>query len=236
LVVAADSRFSKTREMMGIRTEQLNFDRTCIVTRMTHEEPHDETAYECFFESHTLAVLPLNNKRVSIVMTLDSSEADGVLSLSPVGFAKMISDKIGARLGKMKLDTKLFSYPLISTYAQKFYAPRYALLGDAAVGMHPVTAHGFNFGLRGADVLAREIQIAANTGIDIGSASVLRNYSAQHRMATRPMYFGTNTLVKLYTHRSKPAAWLRGALLRIGNNLPPAKRMIMNQLTETDAA
>jgi 2-polyprenyl-6-methoxyphenol hydroxylase-like FAD-dependent oxidoreductase len=136
----------------------------------------------------------------------------------------------------MKLDTQLFPYPLISTYAQKFHAPRYALLGDAAVGMHPVTAHGFNFGLRGADALAREIQAARAVGADIGATHVLRNYSAAHRIKTRPMYFGTNALVKLYTNRSAPAAWLRGALLRLGNNLPPAKRMIMNQLTETGVA
>jgi 2-polyprenyl-6-methoxyphenol hydroxylase-like FAD-dependent oxidoreductase len=136
----------------------------------------------------------------------------------------------------MKLDTQLFAYPLISTYAQKFYAPRYALLGDAAVGMHPVTAHGFNFGLRGADTLAREIQAGLQTGMDIGSASVLKNYSAAHRQATRPMYLGTNMLVKLFTNRSQPAAFLRATLLRLGNHLPPAKRMIMNQLTETGTA
>ena len=33
-------------------------------------------------------------------------------------------------------DRSSFNYPL--------------LIGDAAVGMHPVTAHGFNFGLAGA--------------------------------------------------------------------------------------
>lgn len=235
LVVAADSRFSRTRDMAGIQTEKLNFDRTCIVCRMSCEKPHDYTAYECFFESHTLAVLPLNNQHVSVVMTIDSAEAGGILSLSPVAFAEMIEDKINRRLGKMKLPGKLFSYPLIATYAQKFYAPRYALLGDAAVGMHPVTAHGFNFGLRGADVLAHEIQNAMRLGLDIGASPILRRYSMAHRIATRAMYLGTNILVKLYTNRSAPAAWLRGALLKIGNNLPPAKKMIMNQLTESRA-
>ena len=236
LVVAADSRFSKTRDMVGIETEKLNFKRTCIVCRMSHELSHDETAYECFFESHTLAVLPLNREHVSIVMTLNSDEADGVLALSPDDFARMISDKLENRLGKMKLASKLFSYPLIATYAQQFYAPRYALLGDAAVGMHPVTAHGFNFGLRGADTLAHEIQSALKVGGDIGSMTVLQNYGMAHRIATRTIYLGTNAIVKLYTNHNQPAQWLRATLLKLGNTLAPAKRMIMNQLTESRAA
>ena len=45
--------------------------------------------------------------------------------------------------GKMKLVGKRYSYPMITTYTKKFISHRFAVIGDAAVGMHPVTAHGF---------------------------------------------------------------------------------------------
>ena len=164
------------------------------------------------------------------------SAGDQVPLAALAGCHVVIEEKLENRLGKMKLASKLFSYPLIATYAQTFYAPRYALLGDAAVGMHPVTAHGFNFGLRGADTLAHEIQSALMVGGDIGSPTVLQNYGMAHRIATRTIYLGTNALVKLYTNHSPPAQWLRTALLKLGNTLAPAKRLIMNQLTESRVA
>ncbi len=236
LAVAADSRFSPTRKMMGIPVETLDFRRTCIVCRMGHEKPHDRAAYECFHYDRTLAVLPLNNNHSSIVITLPTEESAAVLALTPEEFAQDIERRIDSRLGGMSLASKLYPYPLVATYARKFYAKRFALIGDAAVGMHPVTAHGFNLGLRGQHTLAQEIVAALDTGMDIGSAEVLRRYDRQHRLATRPLYLGTNALVRLYTKETPPARLVRHALLRLGNRIGPAKRLIMDQLTEIKSA
>ncbi len=234
LIVAADSRFSKTREMMNIETSMLNFKRTCIVCNMDYEGEEQDTAIECFHYGRTLAVLPLTNKRCSLVITIDSDKAKNILDMSPEELANDIEQRIDGYLGKMKLTTKLFSYPLMGVYAQKFYAQRYALIGDTAVGMHPVTAHGFNMGLRGANTLAGEIKTALKQGIDYGSVSVLSQYHQKHRQFTRPLYLGTNALVKLYTNESPPAKFLRHGLLKLGNRLKPAKHIITNLLTETD--
>ena len=59
--------------------------------------------------------------------------------------------------------------------AQRFYGKRSALIGDAAVGMHPVTAHGFNLGLASADLLAKLVLEAEQRGQDIGAKSLLEN-------------------------------------------------------------
>jgi 2-polyprenyl-6-methoxyphenol hydroxylase-like FAD-dependent oxidoreductase len=111
---------------------------------------------------------------------------------------------------------------------------RFALIGDAAVGMHPVTAHGFNFGLRGAETLIREIGDAARSGGDIGSASVLQRYAREHRSATYPLYTATNAIVGLYTDNSVPARIAREALLPLSNALTPIKDFMLYKLTEID--
>jgi ubiquinone biosynthesis UbiH/UbiF/VisC/COQ6 family hydroxylase len=232
LIVAADSRFSATRRMMGIPTAMRDFGRVCIVCRMKLDRDHDDTAYECFFYDRTMAVLPLNGRYCSVVLTIASERADEILKLSPTEFGRDMTKRMEGKFGTMSLDTELFPYPLVGTYADRFYANRYALMGDAAVGMHPVTAHGFNFGLRGAATLAREIQSANDLGLDIGGRDVLMRYHEEHRKATLPMYLGTNTLVALYTNTSPLAKLARKSLLMVGQHLPPAKRMIMNQLTE----
>jgi len=235
LVVAADSRFSETRRKMGISTSMLDFGRSCIVCTMDAEVPHEETALECFHFDRTLAILPLNDNQVSIVITLNTEENERVLAMSKEDFAEDIERRIDGAFGKMKLTSELFPYPLVATFAKTFYANRFAIIGDAAVGMHPVTAHGFNLGLRGAHTLADEIKEAIQVGGDFSSKAVLEGYSRKHRRASAPIYHGTNALVRLYTKNTYTAKLARRALLRLGNTLKPAKRLIMNQLTETKA-
>jgi len=202
--------------------------------KMDYEGEEQDTAMECFQYGRTLAVLPLTNKRCSVVLTIDTDKAHEILDATPEDLATDIEKRIDSHLGKMVLTTKLFSYPLMGIYAQKFYGQRYALIGDTAVGMHPVTAHGFNMGIRGAHTLAEEIKTAIAQGIDFGSVAVLNNYHQKHRNFTRPLYLGTNALVKLYTNESTPARFIRHRLLKLGNRLKPAKHIITNLLTETD--
>jgi len=218
--------------MMGISTDMRDFGRTCIVCKMKLDRDHDDTAYECFFYDRTLAVLPLNGRYCSVVITIATDDAHLVLDQGKAEFGREITERMEGRFGKMTLDTELFPYPLVGTYADKFYANRYALMGDAAVGMHPVTAHGFNFGLRGAATLANEIKTAHDLGLDFGSEDVLCRYHSAHRHATLPLYLGTNALVGLYTKTTPLAKLARKALLSLGQHIPPAKKMIMNQLTE----
>ncbi len=227
LIIAADSRFSNARRMMGISTNMLDFGRTCVVCTLKHELPHDDTAYECFHYDRTLAVLPLNDGKLSVVITLKSEESGDLLSMKPQDFADDIARRIDHKFGKLEPDSELHPYPLVATLAKKFCGNRFALIGDAAVGMHPVTAHGFNLGLSGAYKLAQELKSNSHD-----PQSALERYSRKHHRHCAVLYHGTNAIVKLYTKNLRTAKFARKALLRLGNHLKPAKRLIMNQLTE----
>jgi len=236
LIVAADSRFSAMRRMMGISTSMLDFGRTCVVCTMSIEAPHNDTAYECFHFGRTLAILPMNGNQVSVVITLKSEEDSDLLGMSASQFSADIEKRIEGKFGKMGLTSKLFPYPLVATLAKTFHKNRFVLIGDAAVGMHPVTAHGFNLGLRGANTLADAIKSAISTGNDFASQEVLQQYSRTHRRTCAPLYHGTNALVHLYTKETPAAKLARRVLLRLGNRIQPAKQLIMNQLTDKTAA
>lgn len=234
LVIAADSRFSSARRKMGISASMLDFGRTVIVCNMEHETPHGQMAYECFGYDRTLAVLPLHGNTSSIVITVSSDEADDIMNMSEDAFNADISARFDHRLGNMSLVGERYPYPLVATYARHFVETRFALMGDAAVGMHPVTAHGYNLGLRGADTLAQQIKYAIASGADIGMDSVLKPYQAKHRRATWPLYEGTNLLVRLFTKDTPRARFVRKTMLKLGKHLPPVKKLITNQLTESE--
>lgn len=232
MVVSADSRFSGTRRMMGISADMFDFGRTAIVCRVTHEKPHHETAYECFRYSRTLALLPLNGNRASVVITVPSNQAKRYMEMTVDDFNTTIEEGLDGEFGSMELEGERFSYPLVAVHANHFVGTRYALLGDAAVGMHPVTAHGFNLGLRGQNTLATAMKSAISRGEPFYGHSVLGHYERQQMVASRPIYHGTNAIVRLFTNDSAAARLLRKAALRFGNNFPPVQWAIIHKLTE----
>ena len=130
----------------------------------------------------------------------------------------------------MKIIGKRYSYPMITTYSKKFVAHRFALIGDAAVGMHPVTAHGFNLGLRGLEILTKEINFAIKHNIDIGLPIVLRKYQLKLHRAAIPLYLSTNGIVSLYTNTSIVGMFMRQILLRTVNFIKPIKQTFLDAL------
>jgi len=233
LVVAADSRFSEIRRKMGIPSIMKDFSKVMITTRMSHEKAHNHVALECFNYGHTLALLPLNGNVSSVVLTVPTDRLDEILSLDEENFNEMASDGFDRKLGQMKQIGDRHSYPLVGVYAQKFRATRFALIGDAAVGMHPVTAHGFNLGLRGQDLLSLSISRALNSGLDIGADVVLKEFERKQINLSRLMYFGTNGIVSLFTNDDVAIKQVRKLVLKFANRFPPVKALITQHLTES---
>ena len=230
LVVAADSRFSKMRSKVGISAFIHNFDKNMIVCRMEHEKPHHNIAYEFFRYKQTQASLPYIKKQSSIVTTVSKETSSYLKGISKNKFNKEIQNNFNNFFGKMKLIGKRYSYPMITTYSKKFVANRFALIGDAAVGMHPVTAHGFNLGLKGLEILTKEIKSALDRNTDISSSQVLRKYQYKlHRIAI-PLYLSTNGIVSLYTNITYPAKLARKFALRMVNSIKPVKRAFLSVL------
>jgi ubiquinone biosynthesis UbiH/UbiF/VisC/COQ6 family hydroxylase len=232
LVVAADSRFSETRRAMGIAAGMHDFGKTMLVLRMHHEVPHEQVAWEWFGVGQTLALLPLHDPHTSsVVLTLQPQQMQALLALDDAALEAAMAERFQQRLGAMRVAGPRCVYPLVGVYAKRFAAERFALIGDAAVGMHPVTAHGFNFGLLGQATLARELRAAVDAGQPIWSPALLQRYEREHRLATRPLYLATQMLAGLYTDDRRPARVLRKLALGAGARLGPFKRLVMSGLT-----
>lgn len=231
LLVAADSRFSDTRRMMGISASMHDFGKTMMVCTMAHERSHHHVAWEWFDYGQTLALLPMNDQQSSVVITLTAQKIAELMALPVADFEREVSLRFQHRLGEMRLISTRHAYPLVTTYPKNFVANRFALIGDAAVGMHPVTAHGFNFGLQSAYSLAAQIQVALKVGKDIAATEVLTAYEKNHRAATKPLFMATHLVAKLFSDDRLPARVVRNIALRVSNRMTPFKRAIAKSLT-----
>lgn len=226
LVVAADTRFSALRKSQGIGARMVDFGRTMLVCRVGHAHPHQGVATEWFDRGQTIAMLPLAGDQSSFVLTLDARQMGHIETMTDAAFVREVERRTQRRWGAITLTSARHYYPLVAVYADQFFAPRFALLGDAAVGMHPVTAHGFNFGLRGAFALGEAILSSVRQSRDIGESAALRRYERGHRRATLPLFAATNAIAKLYSDDRGLARLARGAALRLMHATPGARRLV----------
>ena len=208
-----------------------DFGRSVIVGRVAHEQDNGGTAWECFRYGNTLALLPLNQGQSSAVVTVASDQAPHWMALSDDEFSARIDMQSDRRLGVTGTVGARHLYPLVGVYAHRFVAPRFALIGDAAVGMHPVTAHGWNFGLYGVEVLARELKASLSAGRDIGAMGALQAFEREHRRTTLPVYLGTNAVVSLFCDERSLPKLARRAVLTLAERVPPFSGLIKAAIT-----
>ncbi|WP_267395117.1 MULTISPECIES: 5-demethoxyubiquinol-8 5-hydroxylase UbiM [unclassified Sphingomonas] len=233
LLVAADSRFSDIRARLGIAARVNRLGRSMLLAEVEHDLDHRGIATEWFDYGQTIALLPLAGRRSSVVLTLPEDAIARLASWSPTALSTELTRRSGEHLGTMRMTGRSHVYPLATTWSEHFAATRAALIGDAAVGMHPVTAHGFNLGLRSAVSLSRLVGAARARRHDIGGSLLLRRYEAAHRMAAAPLFAATGAIVRLYTDEHLPARLVRPTLLRAAGRMPLVRsgvsRMLMHR-------
>ncbi|MBL7240380.1 5-demethoxyubiquinol-8 5-hydroxylase UbiM [Komagataeibacter rhaeticus] len=234
LAIGADGRFSQLRRMQRIGAVMHDFRRSMLVCRMAHDLPHHHVATQWFDEGQTVALLPVNGGASSVVLTLPPDQIERLRTLDRDAFNAEIMERVGNRLGNMRLVSTRHSYPLRAVYAHRFVAPGFALLGDAAVGMHPITAHGFNLGLKGQESLAQEVAAGLARGEQPGSLATLRRFERRHRLATAPLFAATNGIATVYTRDEPAFRVLRQAGLRVADALAPFKSMVTEMLMDRE--
>jgi len=230
LTIVADGRLSKIREKLCIYANKTNFGTSMSTFRMMHQLNNNNIASEYFQYNQTLAVLPIQKNLSSIIITLQNNKSKTFLNMTKKKINKKIENDLKGKLGKMHLIGKKYTYPMLTVYSNEFFRDRCVLVGDTAVGMHPVTAQGFNLCLRGIDILQNKIRDALINKLDIGNINVLEKYDKKFRKVSLPIYLATNGIVSLYTNQKPIIKLARKSLLLLANVMQPVKNAIIDDL------
>jgi 2-octaprenyl-6-methoxyphenol hydroxylase len=229
LLVAADGIRSRLRSLAGIKTVTWSYPQSAIVVNVRHRRPHGGVAVEHFLPGGPFAILPLKGDRSSLVWTERSAEAARLVEGDDFVFLAELERRFGRRLGEIALEGSRRSYPLGLTLARDFVCPRFALLGDAAHGIHPIAGQGLNLGFRDAAALAETIVDAHRLGLDIGSLEVLRRYERWRRYDTWQMGVMTDALNRLFSNNLTPLRVSRDVGLGIVDRLPRLKKLFISE-------
>lgn len=203
LLVGAEGRASPTRDLAGITLGQWSYRQRGIVTAVTLEKPHQNTAFEIFYPDGPLAILPLNDDdegrpMASIVWTVPEGKADAWVALSDRAFGAALTRMSGGFLGQITPVAPRSSWPLALHQASAMVAPRIALVGDSAHIIHPIAGQGLNLGLRDVAALAQVLGEGARLGLDPGDLAQLKRYQDWRMLDNMMMAAATDVLGRLY--------------------------------------
>ena len=229
LVVGADGRGSLIRRAAGIATFGWAYGQSGVVATVTVERDHQGVAYEHFLPAGPFAILPLTQRRVSLVWTENTAREEALRGASPAVFAAHLARRFGAFLGRLRVVGPRFVYPLSLQLAERLTAPRVALLGDAAHAIHPIAGQGLNMGLKDAAALAQVLIEAVRLGEDVGDAAVLDRYARWRGLDNVGVALATDLFTRLFSNGHPAVRLARGAGMAMVGAVGPARRFFMHE-------
>jgi len=227
LLVAADGANSAVRDMIGISATRVDYEQWAVIGNVLPEKAPDNRAFERFTESGPVAMLPVADNRAGFVWMLSPERAKEMLSLTDEEFTMQLQETFGYRLGKFSKVGKRAAYPLALTKANGLIARRSVIVGNAAHGLHPVAAQGFNLGMRDVAALCDCIADArdeSGESFDCGNTAILENYAEWRRDDQGKVVRFTDGIVRLFGDTRAPVRTLRNLGMLAFDMIPGVRK------------
>ncbi|MBM7065974.1 UbiH/UbiF/VisC/COQ6 family ubiquinone biosynthesis hydroxylase [Actibacterium sp. 188UL27-1] len=229
LLVGADGRQSGTAARAGIKRFERDYHQDALVCAIQHEKPHHGIAHQFFMPGGPLAILPLSQDRSSIVWSERRPLARHIASLDDAAFLAMLCPRVGDFLGDFRLCGLRFSYPLGLSMARQITDRRLALVGDAAMGVHPIAGQGLNQGLRDVGTLAEVIADANRRGEDFGASDVLARYRQWRSFDRAALAMATDGFNALFSNDNPVLRLGRDLGMSLVTAMPGLRRRLMRE-------
>ncbi len=229
VLLGCDGRDSGVAQRAGIRRVGRDYGQTALVCALSHDLPHHGIAHQFFMPPGPLAILPLRGNRSSIVWTETPEVAAELNALSDDDYLDVLRPRFGSFLGQIALTGARYTYPLNLTLADAFTAPRIALVGDAAHGIHPIAGQGLNLGVKDVAALAHVLDHARARGEDPGAPDVLARYQRWRRFDTGMMGFATDAVNRLFSNDNPALRLARDVGMGAISAWPGARRRFIRE-------
>lgn len=226
LIVAADGRDSRLRDMASIGTRGWDYDQHAIVATVKPTRHHQGTARQRFMPFGPLALLPIDDGRCSIVWSTSPTHADELMALTDSDFCDRLGQASEAVLGEIVDVGPRGVFPLRLGHAETYIRPGFVLVGDAAHAMHPLAGQGVNLGFMDAMTLADVVTEAQGNGKGIGSMTTLRRYERARKGPNMAMLGVMDGFKRLFSNEVVPLKLMRN----LGLDLADRSGFVKHQL------
>ncbi len=231
LVIGADGARSHIRSLAGIATRGWKYWQSCVAFTIKHTAPQNDIAFERFWATGPMGILPLPGNRCQIVWTNPHARARDLQGLSEAEFLQELSYYTGGLLGDLELVSERVIFPVQLMQCDRYIRSRLALIGDAAHCCHPVGGQGLNLGIRDAATLAQILTEAAENGEDIGSIAVLQRYEKWRKQQNLAILGFTDFLDRFFSNNWLPIVAVRRLGLWLMKRVKPLKLFALQLMT-----
>jgi ubiquinone biosynthesis UbiH/UbiF/VisC/COQ6 family hydroxylase len=223
LTVICEGKNSVTRDELGVEFDVTPYHQHAIAARLTGTLPHNNQALQWFKNGDILAFLPLSEPNqthpgnsVALVWSVAEERAKALMALSSEAFAEEVAAHSDYDLGEMTLYSERAVWSLQLARASKWVGKHsvlgsWALAGDAAHTVHPLSGQGLNLGL--ADVAELANVLGSIRGKEywrsVGDIKLLRRYERARKLDALALGTVTDGLQQLFARSESPLQALR---------------------------
>src|SRR5205814_2511312 len=154
LAIGADGHHSLCRTAVGIDIRSRTYAQTALTFNLCHSREHHDTSTEFHAEGGPFTLVPLPQRRSSLVFVVDPAEIGNISTLSDAQLAAEIERRSHSVLGKVEVEVGRGVFPLAAATATRLGAGRVVVIGEAAHVVAPIGAQGLNLGLRDAATIS----------------------------------------------------------------------------------
>ena len=229
LIVASDGIDSPSAKAIGFKKTGWKYKQIGLVCAVEHEYSSDNTAYQYFLPEGPLAILPIKDNTASIVWTENIQNASTISEMNDIEYLSVLQHRFGDFLGQLNLTGRRFSFPLKLSISEKYVSEKFAVIGDAAHGYHPIAGQGLNAGLRDTAALVDVISDARDRGEDFSSVNILNRYQEWRRFDNQTLGFATDNLNKIFSSYDPLFSSMKNLGMKVIEKSNYAKRTFMRQ-------
>ena len=230
LVIAADGKKSDTRKTVGNKFFKKNYSESALVLNIFHEKKLNNTAYEIFYNSGPLAILPMKsfkNYFQSTIIWSNKNEFLFKLMQSNKEFlTNYIEEQVGQITGKVIKINTVQNFPLSAHINDSFINKRLIYIGDSAHSIHPIAGQGWNLGINDVKNLHKISAESKVNKIEIGSNIFCKNYNDLSYNKAFQLFQITDKLNTHFKNNSTLYRFLSNIGFKIVNRTPSIKNKI----------
>ena len=230
LVIAADGKNSAVRKLVGNKIFKKIYSESALVLNFFHEINLNNTAYEIFYNTGPLAVLPMksSNKfyQSSIIWSNDDLFIKKLISCDNEFIRNILNERVGFITGKIIKINSLQKYPLSAHINDHFINKRLIYIGDSAHSIHPIAGQGWNLGVKDVKNLHLVSKEFLSKKQGIGNDIFCKKYNSLSYKNAFQLYQITDKLNFHFKNRQKLYRILSNTGLNILENSENLKKEI----------
>ncbi|MBU1553801.1 MAG: FAD-dependent oxidoreductase [Gammaproteobacteria bacterium] len=225
LVIAADGGNSQLRRLAGIGSNGWQYRQACLVALVNTPYPQQDVTWQQFTPTGPKAFLPLNGQQGSVVWYEEATKVKQLAALNPAQLTQQLINAFPPQIGEVEVVASSW-FPLARMDANRYYAGRVVLAGDAAHTINPLAGQGVNLGFADAKLLTELIIDARRHNDDIGSEQLLQRYQRKRKPANLLMMSAMDGFYQVFGNDITPLRKLRQLALSVAARSTMLKTLV----------